>query len=58
MEKQKRVHHKALTAQLERKTNHPQTMGLKKEMTVRKKMMRRVQVQKNGGGCSRQPKRI
>lgn len=30
MEKQKWVRHKALTVQLERKTNHPQTMGLKR----------------------------
>lgn len=31
--------------------------GAKKATSVRKKMLRRVQVQKNGRGCPRQPKR-
>lgn len=37
------------------KNKLPSNNGAKKERAVRKKMMRRVQVQKNGGSCSRQP---
>lgn len=40
------------------KNKPPSNNGVKKEVVVRKNMMIRAQVQKNGGGCSRQSQRI